>query len=188
MTTPSKTFALSETGITFFNPESNMGVRDLNLRLTVEGKNFDVAYASIVEEDGQFVGEGSAGPDIQVKTTLERVAGLEAVIIRHTVRNSAKRPVFVNQAATGQFAETAAVLHGKGNWLGLDLRYAHTDNVRTERYPHCQMEYPYGSDSEKTRLFPVCSSKTSAPEAGLSLPPLHRRRTTRPFSFKKEPW
>ncbi len=143
MTTPSKTFALSETGITFFNPESNMGVRDLNLRLTVEGKNFDVAYASIVEEDGQFVGEGSAGPDIQVKTTLERVAGLDAVIIRHTVRNSAKRPVFVNQAATGQFAETAAVLHGKGNWLGLDLRYAHTDNVRTERYPHCQMEYPY---------------------------------------------
>ncbi|MDD5705480.1 MAG: alpha-galactosidase, partial [Kiritimatiellae bacterium] len=67
----------------------------------------------------------------------------KAVTLRHTLCNTSSRPVWINAAATGQFARSASVPRGKGNILGWDLRFCHTDNVRTEKYPHSQMEYPY---------------------------------------------
>lgn len=120
--------SLSETGLTFIDSNANWGVRDLSLRLTV---------------DGQPAGDG-----LRAQSTITPVTEFNAVVLTHTITNVTDRTVRF-RAATGQFANSAAVLHGKGGWLGWDLRYCHTDNVRTERYPHCQMEYPY------VRMLPV---------------------------------
>lgn len=136
------TTSYNENGLSFTADENN-GLKDFGLRLVVEGKPHVLKYGVITSHEGGFVAEAKAATDIAVRSTVQPVPGLDAIVLQHTVRNGSKRPVFINEAATGQFVESAAVLHGKGSWLGWDLRYCHTDNIRTERYPHCQMEYPY---------------------------------------------
>ncbi len=137
------TVTLSEHGLGFRDAEANMGVVDLGLGLTIEGQPVVVRYGAATRDEAGWAAEGAAGPELSVRTTVHPVPGRQAVVLRHVIRNSAARPVFLNEAATGQFVESAAVLAGKGGWLGWDLRFCHTDNVRTEHYPHCQMEYPY---------------------------------------------
>ena len=138
-----KTNTIFEENGLSFTAEDHSGIKNFGLRLVVEGKPHVSAYATVSPHEGGFIAEAKAGDDLSIRSTVEPVPGLDAVVLRHTISNGAKRPVFVNEAATGQVSASAAVLHGKGGWLGWDLRFAHTDNVRTERYPHCQMEYPY---------------------------------------------
>lgn len=141
--------SLNEFGVSFNDPAANWGARDLGLRLTVAGQEHDVRYGAAAATAGDgLAAEGTTGVGLAVRTTVDAVPGLEAVVLTHRVTNTSTRPVRF-AAATGQYVKSAAVLHGKGGWLGWDLRYAHTDNVRTERYPHCQMEYPY------VRMLPV---------------------------------
>jgi hypothetical protein len=135
---------LNEAGLTFADVAANMGVRDLGLRLTIAGKVTDVRYDSLQE----MAAEANVGGTLRVRTTVTPVADLDAVVLTHQLTNTSGHLVRF-QASTGAFANTAAVHNGKGSWLGWDLRYCHTDNVRTERYPHCQMEYPY------VRMVPV---------------------------------
>jgi hypothetical protein len=135
---------LKPQGVCFLAPDANVGIKDLGLRLTIGGTAVDVCY----ESGGGLTAEATAGSALRVRTTITPVEGLNAVVLTHRITNKADRAVRFT-AATGQFAASAAVLHGKGSWLGWDLRYCHTDNVRTERYPHCQMEYPY------VRMLPV---------------------------------
>jgi hypothetical protein len=135
--------ALSENGLSFVDVEANMGVKDLGLRLTRAGQDVIVRYGATTEAGDALTAEADAGNGLTVRTTVTPVAGLNAVVLQHRIANGAGSPVWINAAATGQFAATAAVLHGKGSWLGWDLRCCHTDHVRTEHYPHCQMEYPY---------------------------------------------
>jgi hypothetical protein len=140
---------MSPEGVTFMDGAANLGVRDLGLCLTVDGCDAVVRYAPAEAlADGGLVAEGDAGHGLTVATTVTPVPGLAAVVIRHCVRNTGSAPVCF-AAASGQYAPTAAVLSGSGSWLGWDLRFCHTDHVRTERYPHCQMEYPY------LRMLPV---------------------------------
>ena len=131
-----------ENGLSF-TAEGHSGIKNFALRLVVEGKPHVASYGTITPNAGGFTAEAKAGADLTVRSSVEPVPGLDAVVLRHTISNGAKRPVFVNEAATGQVSASAAVMHGRGSWLGWDLRFAHTDNVRTEHYPHCQMEYPY---------------------------------------------
>lgn len=143
-------FILTEAGLTFVDPASNMGVKALGLRLTVEGREVDVRYGEAIEVEGRLMAECALNPRLTVRTVAEPVPGLDAVTLRHSLHNGSSRPVWVHAAATGLFAELAAIPYGKGEFaLGWDLRFCHTDNVRTERFPHCQMEYPYA------RMLPV---------------------------------
>lgn len=43
----------------------------------------------------------------------------------------------------GQLSEKANFLPGVGHALGWGMRYAHTGNLRTERYPFCAADYPF---------------------------------------------
>jgi hypothetical protein len=134
---------LQENGLCFVDADANMGVKDFGLRLTVAGKNVVVRYKAATEAGGAVTAEAEVGTGLTVQTTATPVAGLRAVVLQHRLANASKQPVWISEAATGQFVPSAAVLHGKGSWLGWDLRCCHTDHVRTEHYPHCQMEYPY---------------------------------------------
>jgi hypothetical protein len=134
---------MNENGLCFVDADANMGVKDFGLRLSMAGKDVMVRYGAATEADGVVSAEADAGSGLTVRTTATPVSGLRAVVLQHRLANSSNTPLWINAAATGQFAESAAVLHGKGCWLGWDLRCCHTDHVRTEHYPHCQMEYPY---------------------------------------------
>ena len=139
----------SADGLSFLNASTNMGVKDIGFQLTVEGKDIVANYGTATDVSGTLIAAADVGNGLSIQTTVTPVAGLNAVMIQHRIMNAFKRSVFISKAATGQFSKSAAVLHGKGSWLGWDLRYCHTDNVRTERYSHCQMEYPY------VRMLPV---------------------------------
>ena len=132
----------TEHGLNFVNPTANMGVKDLGLRLTWADRDVVMRFDTIREADGAWIAAGEAGHGVTVRTTAVPVAGLCAVVLQHQIFNASAHPVIIN-AATGQFAPSAAVLHGAGNGLGWDLRCCHTDHVRNEHYPHCQMDYPY---------------------------------------------
>jgi hypothetical protein len=134
---------LKENGLCFADADANMGVKDFGLRLTVAGKDVVARYGAATEAAGVVTAEADIGSGLTVRTTATPVSGLRAVVLQHRLANPSAKPVWISAAATGQFAESAAVLHGKGSWLGWDLRCCHTDHVRTEHYPHCQMEYPY---------------------------------------------
>jgi hypothetical protein len=141
--------SISINGLSFTKTAANVGVRDLGLRLTIDDAPVDVRY----DAAGELAAEGVAGNALRVRTSVVLVEGLDAVVLTHQFTNTSGKPVRFT-AATGLFAKSAAVLHGKGSRLGWDLRYVHTDNVRTERFPHCQMEYPYVRmlPAETTRL------------------------------------
>jgi hypothetical protein len=133
---------LGEHGLSFFAADANMGVKNFGLRLAVEGQTVVVQYAGVTEAGNSIAGRGVAG-ELKISSSVEVLSNLNAVVLRHSISNRSGRPIEISTVATGQFAASSAVLPGKGNWLGWDLRYCHTDNVRTEHYPHCQMEYPY---------------------------------------------
>jgi hypothetical protein len=143
------TTSLNPLGLTVEDPTSNTGFRNLTLRLVLNDREFVFAPESTEERDGILTAEGTVADILRVKTSATPVKGINAVVMRHTLINPTSRPVVVESAATGQFHAEARLLHGLGSWLGWDLRYCHTDNVRTEHYPHCQMEYPY------ERMLPV---------------------------------
>jgi hypothetical protein len=147
------TTQLNAAGLAFADTDANMGVRDLGLRVTIAGTVTDVHYETL----DSLAADATVGGTLRVCTTVTPVAGLDAVVLTHQFTNTGDRPVRF-RASTGSFAKAAAVHHGRGSRLGWDLRYCHTDNVRTGHYPHCQMEYPY------VRMLPVETARLGGGE------------------------
>ena len=137
---------LTAEGFSFFDPNANAGVKSLALCLQAGGAEEVVRYERTASVSDGLEGEAKCGT-LDIRTTVTSVPGLDAVVVVHRITNKGKEPAVITHAATG--GTSGVVLHGLGNWLGWDLRYCHTDNVRTEHYPHCQMEYPY------LRMLPV---------------------------------
>jgi len=135
--------SLKDGGISYFDEAANIGVKNLRLRLVLEGEPVVVLLSQQSDSVHVLEGVGNAGEHLSVRTVITRIDSLHAIVVSHTISNTGTLPVRVKEASTGQFGDASAVLHGYGSWLGWDLRYCHTDNVRTEHYPHCQMEYPY---------------------------------------------
>lgn len=145
---------LTSSGITFRDSSNNMGVRNLGLRIVTGARVYVASFATIeTAGDGRHFGGALVGDNLRVETIVTPAPDIQAVVVRHLLHNLSSSRIVVDSAATGQFAPEAGILHGKGSWLGWDLRYCHTDNVRTEHYPHCQMEYPY------ERMLPTRSTR-----------------------------
>jgi hypothetical protein len=134
---------LGPEGLTFFDADANLGVKQLQLRLHVDGRDWLVRHDTIHQSGDSWVGEAQVGAGLRVTTRVEPAPGPNALVIRHELHNTRSAPIWIASAATGCFAPGSAVLHGQGSWLGWDLRCCHTDHVRNEHYPHCLMEYPY---------------------------------------------
>ncbi len=135
-------------------PGRGVGVRRLQLRLTFQGQPWLVRYDRI---DGNQAVATDAGKSLRVTTKLRQIDSLPpAAVIEHSIENLTASPIWVSDVATGQFAQDAGVKLGAGHGLGWDYRYTHTDNVRTERYPHCMMDYPL------VRVLPIHRVKLGA--------------------------
>ncbi len=129
--------SITPQGISFAN-EAGFGLQNLQLRLFTSHGDAIVTYDSV--NDG--VGEATVLEKLRVKTEVKAVSDT-VITVSHTLENTGISPFWIKDAATGQFAADSAVTAGKSNGLGWDLRFAHTDNLRTEKYPHCLMEYPW---------------------------------------------
>ncbi|MEI6519857.1 MAG: hypothetical protein WCO98_07435, partial [bacterium] len=119
-------FDFSKDGISFVNADANIGVKNLGLKLVIEGSANVICYDNICTDKDKIIGEGCVGENLRIITTVNMHKKLNAVVLQHKICNSSPRPIWINSAATGQFSAGAAILHGKGGWLGMDLRYCHT--------------------------------------------------------------
>jgi len=149
---------LNGAGATVCDPGCNTGFRHFGLQVVVEGKPITVVPARSGAMGAELWSEAETDGGLQVRTTLSPARGGQGWILRHILHNTSAQPLVVESASTGQFLPGSCVLHGGGSWLGWELRYCHTDNVRTEHYPHCQMEYPY------ERMLPVRKTLLGAGE------------------------
>lgn len=79
----------------------------------------------------------------ELRLDVERLGKRGQYLVTPTlVNNGASARVFTG-FAFGQFGEGAQFLPGPGHVLGWALKYAHSGNLRTERYPFCAADYPY---------------------------------------------
>lgn len=131
-----------ECGFSCFSEELDVGIRDFALSLLVDGIEQRVVYDQIEDTDEQIVAEGTVGNgSLRCRTTARPVLHGAAIVIEHVLINSTDRPITVSEIRWGQLGDEAGVRVGKvALW---DVRYCHTDNVRIERYPHCDTVYPY---------------------------------------------
>ena len=129
----------STNGFSFFDKSANNGVRDFTLRYVLDdGRPRWALYSTL----GPSSATADLGGGLTLTTSIKSLAKINAIVVTHTFSNAGAVARWVRDVATVPAPESGALLHGKGNWLGWNHRYMHTDNVRTEHYPHCQMEYP----------------------------------------------
>ncbi len=150
--------AIEKSGMCLAGTDGSFSLCNLRLRLRTSRGTAVVAYERSETQDTLSRGEATVLNRLRVCTEVKPVAGGKAISLFHTLENIGESPLWIHDAATGQFGEDAAVLAGNTNGLGWDLRFAHTDNLRTERYPHCQMEYPF------LRMLPVVPTVLGAGE------------------------
>jgi len=134
---------LEPDGIEIAGDSTRFAAHRLQLRLHTDRGTADVTYDKTDQQPDAQTGSTSVLQTLLVRTELRRLPGIDAATVFHTLENTSDAPVWIHNATTGQFAQGAGVTARDTHGLGWDLRYAHTDNLRTEKYPHCQMEYPY---------------------------------------------
>ncbi len=142
MSTPGGAVAsVGENGFSLFNESLDAGLLEIGLRVCAGGKTLDVAYDAAEESDGAIVATGSAAGVLRCRTEVRPAGADNAVRVAHTLSNESRAPIQLDCVCSGQFAPDSAVrLAGVHMY---DARYCHDDNVRTERFPYFQPEYPY---------------------------------------------
>ncbi len=129
----------SKNGFTFFDESARMGVKNLGLRVSADGRTSDFIPSKTVKKGPVILVLGNAG-SLACICEIRRIQGLDAATIRFTLENRSRKIIKIGDISFGIFSDDASVLVGKSSQL--DMRYCHTDNVRTEYYPYCQGESP----------------------------------------------
>ena len=139
LTTPE--LSLQAEGLSFVSAADKLGIKDFNLALQVDGAVGTVAWADIATTDRGATATGRhVGEMLTVELSVERL-GERAIVVRHVLRNDTARTLRLRDIHWGIQSADGALQAGKTS--GWNLRYCHTDNVRTERYPYCQPETAY---------------------------------------------
>ncbi len=122
---------------------ASTGVRGFALRLTTPQGAFVASYTPAPAAGTDRIGAQAvfAGCALTAKASFRLLPTADALLIEHTLVNTGTAPVSLCDAALGQFQPSAGVLVDR--LPGWDLRFVHTDNVRSERFPYCQGESPY---------------------------------------------
>lgn len=133
------TASIGTQGIDFTHGESEYGVRNFGLQLEVDGHTEVVEWA--VEKGAALQATGQGGERLRCSVSVTELGGTNALVIECRLENTTVCPVHLNRIVAGKVSAAGRVSLGKT--VPYDARYCHTDNVRTERYPYCQGEYPY---------------------------------------------
>lgn len=136
--------SVGATGFSFFDAARRTGLEHIEFRIVAGGRPHAVRYGDVKALPDGFEAAGSVeDTPLLCCTRFRLLSPLNAISVTHSLANPSTGSVRIAEAETGQFSVSAGILIGPGHSLGMNLRYCHTDNVRTERYPHCQGEYPY---------------------------------------------
>lgn len=135
------TIVCGSNGISFFSETKKVGLWNLRAVMEVDGETESVSYEEIEQHDNALSVVGRVGnTDIECETTIRGLDCANAVKIGYRLTNMSEGRVY-------HLSGLRTVQGAPGLWLPhhrpYDLRYCHTDNVRTERYPFCQTEAPY---------------------------------------------
>lgn len=113
-----------------------------------------------------------------------------------TLQNTSARELRFTGAAFGQFGSAAKFNPGPSHVLGWALRYAHTGNLRTERYPLCAADYPYVrqlpieprvlGDTED-QPFPALFIKNDTTQEGLVIGMATQEKAAPVFTLQRKP-
>ena len=133
--------ALTAEGLTLMELDGQVGVRGMKLRLKMEEVVHDVVYATARAQGGALIAEQPiAGTPLRCRVRVRPVEEASAVVVEHELEHDGDTAVRLRFASFGLFGAAASVRMGDtARW---DLRYMHTDNMRTEEYPYCQGEFP----------------------------------------------
>jgi hypothetical protein len=133
---------LGDLGLSLVRGEEPAGVRDAAIAFAVNGTTLNARFSRPRLDAGAICGQlemDMAG--LHGRFSVEPVPGAAAVVLRTTLINDAEEDVLLQRVTFGLVHQRGCVVWAGGRRD--DLRFAHTDNVRTERYPYCQGEFPY---------------------------------------------
>lgn len=120
------------------------GFENYSLRLQVDGKTHEISQyrvESLTLQSARITADLS--PSVCVVVDWHHLDDGRTFLLKVQVRNSGGESITIEKVAFGQFGATAQFHPSKGHVLGWGLRYLHTGNLRTERYPFCAADYPY---------------------------------------------
>ncbi|MBC2603180.1 alpha-galactosidase [Puniceicoccus vermicola] len=125
-------------GFSIFDAERELGLLQLGVRVDVGGVFYPVVFKDITETSAAGIFYHGL---LRCQIRLIKVPGRRAYQIEYTIENPSSQTVQLGEVETGQFGDGDGVKVGRvSDW---DIRFCHTDNLRIERYPHCQMDLPY---------------------------------------------
>ena len=129
-------------GISLFDETTKFGFENYTLRFQIDGKSHIVEqFTAKATADGKDIsGEASLGVAVGLKL---RALGKRRYILQVSLENKGRKACLLEQASFGQYGSHATFHPGESHVLGWALHYAHTGNLRTERYPFCAADYPY---------------------------------------------
>jgi hypothetical protein len=177
----------------FFHPDRNLGVRGLSLRLILDEREVSVRYSKVQRTEEGLVATGTVGNcGVICRTELRLLEEADAATVRHTLTNQ-------DEEQFHHLREIRSTQSDAGLWVPFrrpyDLRYCHTDNVRTERYPFCQTESPYVRSLPTRTLcrgtgedqpFPAIYFTDRDYNKGLVIGALDQRKTYQSFRMRRE--
>jgi hypothetical protein len=161
--------------------------------MDLNGREECVQYERVERTEDGFTATGRVGSsDVVCRTEVRLLEGLDAATVQHTLTNQDER--LVCHVRNLRSAQSDA-----GVWVPFrrpyDLRYCHTDNVRTERYPFCQTDSPYvrslPTDTIQRGIgedqpFPAIYFTDKDYRNGLVIGALDQSKTYQSFRLKRE--
>lgn len=132
-----------ELSISFYDAESKNGLQNLSFAVRVDGVERRVSYQSSSKNGENITLKGEILPNlINCETEINKLND-KCIIFKHRLINlSENRNFALSDLKTLQTESESGVSFGStcNNW---DLRFCHSDNLRIEKFPHCQMNAPY---------------------------------------------
>lgn len=133
-----------KTGLSLGGGRDGFGLWNYSFRLDLEDRSMPINDFSLeLGADCPEAFVAKVGENLEIRFTIERLAKAHQYVLSPTLINRGSGAVVVRGFAFGQLGEDALFLPGPGHPLGWALKYAHTGNLRTERYPYCAADYPY---------------------------------------------
>ncbi|MBC2602676.1 alpha-galactosidase [Puniceicoccus vermicola] len=131
----------SEAGISANCGPDGFGFEGYSLSLTTESGEWTIPHWTMAPSHQR----GTARNDMALQIALDwvKLGKNGQYRIDLSILNEGSFPRLLKGIKFGQFGDQARFRQGPGHVLGWGMRYAHTGNLRTERYPFCAADYPY---------------------------------------------
>ena len=130
-------------GISIYETRRKFGFQNYKIQVTVNGRTHILDTYEVSESDRGWNLLSSPELGMEFNLRLMPLDRSHQYALKVSLKNTLERDLRLEAVAFGQFGCDARFLPGESHVLAWGLRYAHTGNLRTERYPLCAADYPY---------------------------------------------